>query len=191
MPGGSPTGSRHAVQPTPPCGVGSGCAWHRRTRSTPSSSAPAGSAGSRSSTAPACFPSARSIQRFTDRRMYLHALATAVPSARYTQAECLDIAQRSKLRERLKKRSMLILQTILKGEHGIATRHFAVPGIEGVFDFTPDQLNHAFRAAAPELAGRALTTALERAGVRADRIDALLICTCTGYLCPGVTSYVA
>jgi len=123
--------------------------------------------------------------------MYLHALATAVPPARFTQAECWELADRSRVRERLKKRSMLILQTILRGEHGIATRHFAVPGIEGVFDFTPDQLNAAFRAAAPELAGRALTTALQRAGFRADQIDALLVCTCTGYLCPGVTSYVA
>src|SRR3954468_62405 len=123
--------------------------------------------------------------------MYLHALATAVPDATYTQAECLDLAQRSKLRERLKKRSMLILQTILRGEHGIAQRHFALPDIENVFDLTPDQLNAAFRIEAPRLAGRALTAALQKAGLRADQLDALLICTCTGYLCPGVTSYVA
>ena len=123
--------------------------------------------------------------------MYLHALATAVPETTYTQADCWEITQRSKLRERLKKRSMLILHTILRGEHGIATRHFAVPEIQHVFDLSSDQLNAAFRLAAPQLAGRALTTALERAGVRPAEVDALLICTCTGYLCPGVTSYVA
>lgn len=123
--------------------------------------------------------------------MFLHALATAVPPAPYTQAQCWEIVQRSIARERLKKRSMLILQTILKGDTGIGTRHFAVPNIEGVFDLTPDQLNAAFRSAAPELAGRALTAALARAGLRAQEIDALLVCTCTGYLCPGVTSYVA
>lgn len=123
--------------------------------------------------------------------MYLHALATAVPSAAFSQTDCWDIVQRSPVRERLKKRSMLILQTILKGDHGIATRHFGVPNIEGVFDLTSDQLNAAFRAAAPELAGRALTRALAQAGLGADRIDALLVCTCTGYLCPGITSYVA
>lgn len=123
--------------------------------------------------------------------MYLHALATAVPAATFTQAECWEIAQRSPIRDRLKKRSMLILQTILRGEHGIATRHFAVPEIERVFDLSADELNAAFRVAAPELAGRALAQALERAGLRAGDIDALLVCTCTGYLCPGVTSYVA
>src|SRR5258706_6149525 len=119
--------------------------------------------------------------------MYLHALATAVPSASYTQAECWELAQRSPVRARLQKRSMLILQTILRSEHGIAKRHFAMPDIENVYDLSPDQLNTAFRKEAPQLAGHALTNALDKAGLRADQLDALLICTCTGYLCPGVT----
>lgn len=123
--------------------------------------------------------------------MYLHALATAVPSASYTQAECWEIAKRSAVRSRLTRRSMLILHSILGGEHGIARRHFALPDIDGIFDLSPDQLNAAFRSEAPRLAGRALALALERAGVRATDLDALLICTCTGYLCPGLTSYVA
>ncbi len=123
--------------------------------------------------------------------MYLHALATALPPTSFTPAECWEIAQRSPIRERLKKRSMLILHTILRSEHGIARRHFALPDIGRVFDLSPDELNAAFRTEAPRLAGRALTAALEKAGVRADELDALLVCTCTGYLCPGVTSYVA
>jgi alkylresorcinol/alkylpyrone synthase len=60
-----------------------------------------------------------------------------------------------------------------------------------VFDLDADQLNAAFRSEAPRLAARALTAALESAGAGAGELDALLICTCTGYLCPGVTSYVA
>ncbi len=123
--------------------------------------------------------------------MHLHALATAVPPATFTQAECWELAQRSNVRSRLKKRSMLILQTILRGEHGIANRHFAAPDIEHVFDLTADQLNTIFRAEAPKLAGRALTAALTQAGFKPAELDALLICTCSGYLCPGVTSYVA
>jgi predicted naringenin-chalcone synthase len=123
--------------------------------------------------------------------MFLHALATAVPPAAYTQEECWAIAQRSPLRERLKKRSMLVLQSILRGENGIAKRHIAMPDVENVFDLSPDQLNAAFRIEAPRLAGNALTTALHKAGLRPDEIDALLVCTCTGYLCPGVSSYVA
>ena len=123
--------------------------------------------------------------------MYLHALATAVPPARYTQAECWDVVQRSPSRARLAKRSRLILHSILTHDNGIATRHFAMPEIERVFDRTSDELNAVFRAEAPLLAGHALTAALAQAGVRADELDALLVCTCTGYVCPGITSYVA
>lgn len=123
--------------------------------------------------------------------MYLHALATALPPAAHTQAECWEIVQRSGLRDRLSRRSMLTLQAILKRDSGIATRHFAMPEIERVFNRSPDELNETFRVEAPRLAARALGPALEQAGVTPEQVDALLVCTCTGYLCPGVTSYVA
>lgn len=123
--------------------------------------------------------------------MYLHALATAVPPAAFTQLECWELAQRSSVRSRLSRRSMLILHSILRSDHGIARRHFALPDVDRVFDLSADELNLAFRDAAPQLAGRALTAALSQAQLRPDEIDALLICTCTGYLCPGITSYVA
>jgi alkylresorcinol/alkylpyrone synthase len=123
--------------------------------------------------------------------MFLQALATAVPDAEFTQSQCWDLVSRSSVRQRLHKRSMLILHSILRGDHGVATRHFALPEIEQVFDLGPDQLNAAFRAEGPKLAGQVLTAALEKAGLRAADLDALFICTCTGYLCPGLTSYVA
>ena len=123
--------------------------------------------------------------------MYLHALSTAVPETNFTQGQCWDLVQSSTVRERLHKRSMLILRTILRGDHGIATRHFAVPNIESVFERSADQLNTAFRTEGPRLAARALTAALNKAGVKPAELDALFICTCTGYICPGLTSYVA
>jgi predicted naringenin-chalcone synthase len=123
--------------------------------------------------------------------MFLHALATELPPTTFTQQDCWNIVERSGVRARLKRRSILIMQTILKGDHGIDTRHFAMPEIEHVFDRNSDELNHAFRAQAPALAGRALTSALAKAGLKSTDVDALLICTCTGYLCPGITSYVA
>ena len=123
--------------------------------------------------------------------MFLHALATAVPPATFTQSQCWDIVEKSPVRARLHKRSRLILHSILRGDHGIATRHFAAPDIERIFDRGSDELNAIFRAEGPALASRALTAALAQAGLQPGQIDALLICTCTGYLCPGLTSYVA
>lgn len=123
--------------------------------------------------------------------MYLHALATAVPPLALTQRECWDVLARSSVKSRLNKRSRLTLHGILQGRHGIHTRHFADTDIDGIFDRTADELHAHFRAEGPRLGARALTSALEQAGVRPNEIDALLICTCTGYLCPGLTSYVA
>ncbi len=123
--------------------------------------------------------------------MYLHALATAVPPATFTSVQCWDLIQRSPAHARLGRRARLTLSTILHGDSGVAARQFAVPDIENLFTLTGDQLNAAFRAEAPRLAGRALTAALARAGLVAAEVDALLVCTCTGYLCPGVSSYVA
>jgi alkylresorcinol/alkylpyrone synthase len=91
----------------------------------------------------------------------------------------------------LNRRSQLILRSILRSDHGIDTRHFAAPDIERVFDLNADELNHVFRVEAPRLAGRALAAALSQAGVNAEELDALFICTCTGYLCPGLSSYVS
>ncbi|HEY0947780.1 MAG TPA: stilbene synthase [Opitutaceae bacterium] len=123
--------------------------------------------------------------------MYLHALSLAVPEARYTQADCWEMFSRSAARERLSRRSQILARAILTGDSGIQTRHFAAPHLERIFDCTPDELNEIFRREAPRLAGRALTGALEQAGLRSGDVDALLISTCTGYLCPGLTSYVA
>ena len=123
--------------------------------------------------------------------MFLHALATSVPAAIYPQAACWDIVQRSPVRQRLTKRSRLILHNILTGDHGIARRHFSLPNIENVFELSADQLHEAFRSEAPKLAATALATALDRAQLLPAQLDALLVCTCTGYLCPGLTSYVA
>jgi len=123
--------------------------------------------------------------------MYLHALATAVPPARLSQDECLELITASELFPRLSRRSRLTLQTILRGDSGVATRHFAFTPIEDVFRASADTLNLCFREEAPRLAARALADALAQAGLRPAQLDALVLCTCTGYLCPGVTSYVA
>ncbi len=123
--------------------------------------------------------------------MYLHALATALPPTPFTQAECWALVQHSAEGRRLSTRSLATLRAVLQRDNGIATRHFALPDIARVFSLTADELNAAFRAAAPALAARALAVALVQAGLVGAQLDALLICTCTGYLCPGLTSYVA
>src|ERR1700678_3062262 len=105
--------------------------------------------------------------------MFLHSLATALPPAAFTQSECWGIVERSGVRSRLHRRTMLTLHNILRGDHGIARRHFAVQGVERIFDRTADELNGSFHSEAPGLAGRALSEALGRAGGRPAGLDGL------------------
>jgi alkylresorcinol/alkylpyrone synthase len=80
---------------------------------------------------------------------------------------------------------------VLTSENGIATRHFALEKLEEAFEIIPDALHARFIKHAPALATAAAERALAQSKTRPGEIDAVLVSTCTGYLCPGLTSYVA
>jgi alkylresorcinol/alkylpyrone synthase len=122
--------------------------------------------------------------------MFFTGLGTAAPSKRYGQRECWDVLQNSASFTALKPRSQAILKKVLCSDNGIATRHLALDPLTEAFHLTPDILHARFARHAPMLATEAAKRALADAGCAADEIDAVLISTCTGYLCPGLTSYV-
>jgi alkylresorcinol/alkylpyrone synthase len=80
---------------------------------------------------------------------------------------------------------------VLTGDNGIVTRHLALDNLNQAFDITPDILHARFIEHAPRLAAQAGERALAEARIGPGEIDAVLISTCTGYLCPGLTSYVS
>ncbi|WP_035613855.1 3-oxoacyl-[acyl-carrier-protein] synthase III C-terminal domain-containing protein [Haloferula sp. BvORR071] len=124
--------------------------------------------------------------------MFLEALHTAVPPHRYTQQQCLAALRETPAYAALKPRSQGLMEKILgNGVSGIATRSFCLPEIGPGVARDAQELNETFEREAPRLAIAALQPALEKAGIAAVDLDALFICTCTGYLCPGVTSHVA
>ena len=122
--------------------------------------------------------------------MYLQALATAFPKDCHTQQECWSLAQICPGVMSLKPRSIKIMETVLLGPSGIETRHFALSTDE-LFRADVEALNRAFEREAPGLAGAALDKACGLAEIRAEAIDAVFVCTCTGYLCPGISSHLA
>jgi polyketide synthase Type III len=123
--------------------------------------------------------------------MFIHAIGTATPPNRYTQKECWEAYCASPYVERLSSRSHAILRKVLSSDNGIETRHFVLRDLREAFSYDPNMLHKRFAENAPTLAATAARSALERAQVNAADIDALIICTCTGYLCPGLTSYVS
>src|SRR5579859_5057246 len=123
--------------------------------------------------------------------MFLIGLGTAAPAQRYAQRECWDAVQHTEPYARLTSRSRAILKKVLCGDNGIATRHLALDSLPEVFQLTPDTLQARFTKHAPALAAEAAYRALQDAACAPSEIDAVLISTCTGYLCPGLTSYVS
>lgn len=122
--------------------------------------------------------------------MYLNGIGTAAPPARYTKLDCWEAFRRSEWFERLSGRTRALARAVLLGENGMEARRLAVASLSAVFRIDPDTLHRRFLATAPELAARSGAAALDHAGVETRDIDAVVVSTCTGYLCPGLTSYV-
>lgn len=122
--------------------------------------------------------------------MYLAGLGTATPGPRYTKADCWEAFQVSAWFERLDRRARTIAELVLLRDNGIEARRLAVASLQEVFAIDPDTLHARFLGNAPDLAARAAQSALADSAVAAGDIDAVIISTCTGYLCPGLTSYV-
>jgi polyketide synthase Type III len=122
--------------------------------------------------------------------MFVNGLGTANPPHRYSKSECWEAFKASDWFRRLNPRSHLIAETVLNKDNGIESRSLAVASLDEVFNIDPDTLHRRFLDNAPKLGAAAGKAALQDAGIDAAAIDGLVISTCTGYLCPGLTSYV-
>jgi alkylresorcinol/alkylpyrone synthase len=122
--------------------------------------------------------------------MFITGLGTAAPEHRFTQKECWDVFSASELSRQLDSRSRAIVKKVLTGNNGIVSRHLVLDRVDEAFNVTPDSLHARYVKHAPLLASQAAERALADAGTDRNEIDALIISTCTGYLCPGLTSYV-
>ena len=122
--------------------------------------------------------------------MYITGLGTATPPHSYTQAQCWEAFQAAEQFARLDRRARSTLQKVLLHDNGIRTRSLALDALAEVFASDPDTLHRRFELHAPALAGAAALRALRKANLHPKAIDAVIISTCTGYLCPGLTSYV-
>lgn len=122
--------------------------------------------------------------------MYIRGIGTATPPTRFTKAECLIAFQASDWYARLDQRAHMIARTVLQRDNGIEARRLAVETLAEVFRIDPNTLAQRFVAHAPSLASDAARRALDQADLLACDIDAVVVSTCTGYLCPGLSGYV-
>lgn len=123
--------------------------------------------------------------------MFIVGVGSAAPPNRFTQPQCWDALQAARQFSGLSGRSKAILKKVLLGNSGVHTRHLAFDRIEDAFALDPDSLHQRFARHAPQVAADAAQRALANGGKRIEDIDGLAISTCTGYLCPGLSSYVS
>jgi alkylresorcinol/alkylpyrone synthase len=122
--------------------------------------------------------------------MFVNAIGTASPPRRYTKSECWDAFSGSAWFDRLDARARTLAKLVLTRNNGIEARRLALDSLDEVFAIDPDTLQRRFGRHAPRLAAAAGALALQRAGILAEAIDAVVVSTCTGYLCPGLSGYV-
>lgn len=115
-------------------------------------------------------------------------IATANPPLCMSQKEILDRILASPLRSVREKK----LYKKFLSEPSINTRYTAIDGSpEGLFDETQDEVIVRFQQQATKIGARAVKDLLLKTKFSPAQIDAIIITTCTGYLCPGLTSYIS
>lgn len=123
--------------------------------------------------------------------MFLQSVAKATPPHSFAQPEVWNRIKDAPQVRALPERSQGLFEKVLCGDSGIARRSFVLPDPLALLGMGAEELNQHYEAEAPRLAAQSLTEALEKAGVRAEDLDAIFVCSCTGYLCPGLSSYLA
>lgn len=127
--------------------------------------------------------------------MYLHSIANAVPPHSFSQSSLLESFKASETLFKdlfqVNDEAWELGLKIFQGDSGIDTRHFAREDLQSLYTLDAGELNQLFEEEAPAMSVNALKKALDKSGTPVNEIDALFICTCTGYICPGITSHVA
>jgi alkylresorcinol/alkylpyrone synthase len=122
--------------------------------------------------------------------MYVNAIGTSLPQRRYSKSDCWKAFTESAWFGRLDGRAHAVAKAVLSRDNGIDARWLALDSLDEVFAIDPDTLHRRFATHAPRLAAEAGQVALRRAGLAPEAIDAVIVTTCTGYLCPGLSGYV-
>ncbi len=114
-------------------------------------------------------------------------LATASPEHVYTQAEgeAFLLEQYDGI---LDDRGREVVRKVF-AHPSIQRRRFSFHDPRIIHRETPDERMERFTRWSVDLSARAAESALISAGVSTGDVSALVVNTCTGYLCPGITSY--
>jgi predicted naringenin-chalcone synthase len=114
-------------------------------------------------------------------------LAVASPPRVISQEEAAG-ALEARYGGTLSRRSLRVMRRLLS-HPSIKSRRFAFEEPEEIMGEDPDRRVERFRRWAVELSAEAAGRALADAGLTAREVSTLVVNTCTGYVCPGISTY--
>ncbi len=119
--------------------------------------------------------------------VYIASVGTATPPHSVSQQVLEQLAFKH-YKGRLSPRSMSLIHGLFS-HPSIKQRHFAIDNVESLVDEDLDARVARFTHWSQELSIQAIRRALARAGLDAGDVAGLVVNTCTGYLCPGISTY--
>ncbi len=120
-------------------------------------------------------------------RTHLGALAVACPPCTMDQDQ-IATSIRNNYGHRLNSRSLSVLKKVFS-HPSVLRRRFAVDRPEELVDEDPDARIARFTRWAIELSDQSARKAIAQAGLGVEDITGLVVNTCTGYICPGLSTY--
>jgi alkylresorcinol/alkylpyrone synthase len=126
----------------------------------------------------------------TTQKSIIKAIGVSTPRFTLSQEEC-DTLMAEYFKEELSARSREVLHQVLQHK-SVRSRHMAVSNFDellAVKNEDPDRRVARFTEWAIRLSAEALERALAKAGRKVDSVTALIVNTCTGYICPGIATY--
>lgn len=118
---------------------------------------------------------------------YIASLAVTSPPYSADQAFAEEFVKRH-FSGRLDKRSMHFVHTFFS-HPSIRKRHYAIDDPVELVDEDPDRRVARFTERSIELAADAAIRALEQVNLGVKDVSGIVLNTCTGYICPGVSTY--
>jgi len=118
---------------------------------------------------------------------YVASIACVVPPYSADQAYSAELMKKL-YTGKLTPRSMGLIRATFS-HPSIKKRHFALDDPASVVEESPDQRIARFTEKSVDLAAQAVIKALDQAGVSIQEVKSLVVNTCTGYICPGISTY--
>jgi predicted naringenin-chalcone synthase len=114
-------------------------------------------------------------------------LAVALPPLKVPQPEAGAFLQ-EKYKGNLNPSSLRVMERVFN-HPSIQDRYFALESKEGILETDPDHRIERFQRWGVELGTKAIRRTLDESGCKASDLSAIVVNTCTGYICPGLSTY--